>query len=76
MAARAYALPPAVHGYKSIWDAANDGKFFSQSVAKLSWLIVGLACTGSNSAPAEPNRHARETTELHMLNIYIHLSGR
>ena len=42
----------------------------SQSVAELSWLIVGLACTGSDSAPAEPNGHARETTELHMLNIY------
>ena len=42
----------------------------SQSVAELSWLIVGLACTGSDSAPTEPNGHARETTELHMLNIY------
>ena len=42
----------------------------SPSIAKLSWLIIGLACTGSDSAPAEPNGHARETTELHMLNIY------
>ena len=63
-----------VHGYKSIWDAANDVFFCkrgcSPSVAELSWLIVGLACTGSDSTPAEPNGHARETTELHMLNIY------
>ena len=42
----------------------------AKSVAELSWLIVSLACTGSNSAPAEPNGHPRETTELHMLNIY------
>ena len=39
----------------------------SPSVAELSWLIVGLACTGSDSAPAECNGHACETTELHML---------
>ena len=42
----------------------------SPSVAELSWLIVGLVCTGSDSTPAEPNGHVRETTELHMLNIY------
>ena len=39
----------------------------SPSIAKLTWLIVGLVCTGSDSTPAEPNG---ETTELYMLNIY------
>ena len=47
----------------------------SQSVAELSWLIVGLACIGSNSAPTEPNGHARKTTELHMLDIFICQGG-
>ena len=47
----------------------------SPSVAELSWLIVGLACTGSDSAPAEPNGHAHETTELHMFNIFICQGG-
>ena len=42
----------------------------SPSVAELSWLIIGLACTGSDGAPAGPNGHACETTELHMPNIY------
>ena len=43
----------------------------SPSIAELSWLIVDLACTGSDNAPAEPNGHARETTEFHMLNIHL-----
>ena len=43
----------------------------SPSVAELSWLIVGLAYTGSDNAPAETNGHACETTELHMLNIHL-----
>ena len=45
-------------------------KAVNPSVAELSWLIVGLMCTESDSASAEPIGHACETTELHMLNIY------
>ena len=76
MAARAYAFL-AVHGawLQGMLPMMENSSFAkeaaSPSVAEeLSWLIVGLACTESDSALAEPSGHARETTELHMLNIY------
>ena len=67
-----------MHGYKSLYaspygmlpmmeNSTFAKEAASPSVAELSWLIVGLACTGSDSTPAERNGHARETTELHML---------
>ena len=64
MTARAYAFL-AVH------DAWLQGMLPMMEILLLQkWLIVGLTCTESDSAPAEPNGHARKTTELHMLNIY------
>ena len=59
-----YGMVPMMENSSFAKEAAN------QSVAELSWLIVGLACTGSDSTPAELNGHARETTKLHILNIY------